>query len=42
MNAAEILTWILETEFIDIIDSRTEDTKTLETIEEIKKAIKNQ
>ena len=42
MNAAEILTWILETEFIDIIDSRTEDTKTLETIEEIKEAIKNQ
>ena len=42
MNAAEILTWILETEYIDIIDSRTEDTQILETIEEIKEAIKNQ
>jgi len=41
MSENEILQWILKTEFIDIIDSRTEDTKILETIEEIVKAIED-
>ena len=39
MDAEALLKWILETKFIDIVDSRTEDIQALETVDEITQAM---
>lgn len=39
MEDLEILKAILDTEFVDIIDSRTEDINHLQSIDEIKEAL---